>query len=152
MILGNVAPAPFSRTVSTALAATAAPSSAARARKRLVFTGGCPRVRVSSEHELRLNQRLIGGRPATLRLYTIEVRKHTDVGAQLVRGAGDDPRVAIVGDAVVRICHVHASDDGDLAAAQVIDAKGADDTASDRAVLHRDVVARDRELLCAVDR
>src|SRR6267154_3953701 len=148
MMFGNVAPAPLSWTC--AAAGTAAPSSAARARKRLVFTAGVLASGSGSEHELRLNQRLIGCRPAALRLHAIEVGKHADVRAQLVRRAGDDPRVAIIGGVLVRIYNVHASDDAALTAGQVIDAKGADDAACDRCIFHGHVIARDGELLGAV--
>src|SRR6266566_1160903 len=147
MMFGNVAPAPLSCTC--AAAGAAAPSRAARARQRVVFTAGVLGSGSGSEYELRLNQRLIGSRPAALRLHAIEVGEHTDVRAQLVRRAGDDPRIAIVGGVLVRIHNVHASDDGDLAGGEVIDAKDADDAASG-CILHGHIIARDSELLCAI--
>src|SRR6185503_66938 len=149
MMFGNVAPAPLSCTC--AAAGAAAQSSAARAMARVVFTGSSS-VWVDLEHELRLDQEPIRGRrPGALILVAIEVGEQTDVRGQLVRRAGDDPHVAIVGGVVVRINDVHACDDGDLAGrGQVIDAEGADDApgrgGGGDEVLHRYVLACHREL------
>src|SRR5919197_4850529 len=105
MIFGKVAPAPLSCTC--AAAGTAAPSSAVRARSRVFFTRSSSGLG-QLKHELRLEQELIRGGPAALGLHAIEVSEQPDVGAQLVRCAADDPRVAIVGDVVVGIEDVDA--------------------------------------------
>src|SRR5216117_301085 len=122
MMLGNVAPAPLSWTCATAGAA--AQTSAARVMVRVVFTGSSS-VRVELEHELRLEQRLIDGRCAALALQAVEVGEQAHVWRQLVRRTGDDAGIAIIGDAGVRIEHVHTADERDLAGrGEVIDAEG----------------------------
>src|SRR5216117_1492698 len=141
MMLGNVAPAPLSCTC--AAAGAAAQSSAARAMVRVVFTGSSS-VRVELEHELRLEQRLIDSISGALGLHTIEVGEQAHVRGQLVRRTGDDAGIAIIGDAGVRIEHVHTADERDLAGrGEVIDAEGADDAPSDRPILHRDELTRE---------
>src|SRR6266540_6916355 len=148
MMFGNVAPAPLSCTC--AAAGAAAQSSATRAMVRVVFTGSSS-VWVELEHELCLEQELVGRRAAALRLHTIDVGEQAYVRAQLVRRATDDPRVAIVGGVVVRIEDVHASDQRDLARrGEVIDAEGTDDATGHGGVLHRDVLTSHRVLVRAI--
>src|SRR6266550_851591 len=144
MMLGNVAPAPLSCTC--AAAGAAAQSSAARAMVRVVFTGSSS-VWVELEHELRLEQRLIDSVSGALGLQTIEVGEQAHVWRQLVRRTGDDPGIAVIGDVGVGIEHVHTADERDLAGlGEVIDAEGADDAPSDRPILHRDELTRERVL------
>src|SRR6266508_2250682 len=112
MMLGNVAPAPFS--VTCAAAGTAAPSSAARASNRVSFMSSS--LRVALERELCLEQGLRARRLERRRRRAALVREQVQVGEQpqvrreLIRGAADDACLAIVAGVGVGVHKLHASD------------------------------------------
>src|SRR6266550_143256 len=145
MMFGNVAPAPLSWTC--AAAGTAAPSSAARARNRVGFTGVFLWSGSKSEHKLGLHQHLIRGRRAALERQAIEIREEPHVWGQLVRHATDDSRVLVVRNVLIGIDEVDPRDYRDFAVRQVIDAEGTGDAPLLGRVLPSDVLTRERQLL-----
>src|SRR6266576_2096216 len=130
MMFGNVAPAPFS--VTCAAAGRAVPSRAARARKRVDFMSVCSPL-YALERELRLEIRL---RPRRLECWcrrTALVREHVQVCEQpeirreLIRGAADEARQAVVADVGIRVRQVHAGQQRGLRVLEVVHTEEAGD-------------------------
>src|SRR5258705_2158284 len=128
MMFGNVAPAPFSCT--WAATGTAAPSRAARARKRVDFMSVCSPLN-ALERELRLEKRL---RPRRLECWcrcTVLVGAHVQfgeqpqVGRQLIGCDADEPRQTVVADIRVWIRQIDTREHSRLRVGEVVDAEHA---------------------------
>src|SRR5580765_2431394 len=95
MMLGKVAPAPFSFTCAAAGPASVRAASAAR-RGDLIMS----RCLVDLEVELRLEQglrarRFLRRRRGSLIAHVVPVAQHPEVGADLVRDAADEPGLLV---------------------------------------------------------
>src|SRR5437879_8797501 len=105
MILGNVAPAPFS--VTCAAAGRAVPSRAASARKRVDFMSVYSPL-YALERELRLEIRLRPRRLECRCRRTALVREHVQVCEQpqvrrkLIRGAAGETGLPVIAGGVIR--------------------------------------------------
>src|ERR1041385_8193891 len=115
MMFGNVAPAPLSWTCAAAHPGTAAPSSAARARKRVdVMSDVLRDSRLERELslEVRLRPRGLEGRRrrAALVREQVEIGQEPQVWRQLIGGTGDDAREPVVPRVGVGIGEIEARD------------------------------------------
>src|SRR5437667_613913 len=130
MMFGNVAPAPLSWTC--AAAGPAAPSSAARAKKRVDFMSVCSPLN-ALERELCLEIRLRPCRRECRCRRTALVREHVQVCEQaevrreLIRGPADEASEPVVADVRVRVREVDAGQQRGFGVLEVVHTEEARD-------------------------
>src|SRR6184192_4972450 len=125
MMLGNVAPAPFSLTWAAAGAASVRAVASARS--------GAFIMRDASswlERELRLEQglganRILRHHRSPLEVDVVPVAEQPPVGGELIRHAPDKPSLLVGRVSRLGVLDIHASDDGGLCLRELVDAEGA---------------------------
>src|SRR6266576_4511554 len=160
MMLGNVAPAPFSFTWAGA--------GAASVRAVASASSGAFIIRDASswlERELRLEQglganRVLRHQRRPLEVDVVPVAEQPPVGGELIRHAADKPRLLVGGVSRLRVLDIHAGDDGRLRLGELVDTEGAVDvtvadgrrrrSGTQRPVPSRGCLAGERELLRAI--
>src|SRR6058998_128585 len=160
MMLGNVAPAPFSFTWAAA--------GAASVRAVASASSGAFIIRDASlwlERELRLEQglganRVLRHQRRPLEVDVVPVAEQPPVGAELIRHAADKPSLLVGGVSRLRVLDIQASDDGSLRLGKLVHAECAVDVSvadwgrrrsgTDRSIPSRGRLACERDLLRAI--
>src|SRR3989449_11455133 len=123
MMLGNVAPAPLSFTWAVAGATTARVAASASSGDFVIVDASS-----GLERELHLEQPsrprgVLQTRRCRLIRQVVDVREHAEVGRDLIGDATDDPRLPVSAHARVGIDDIHARDQRDAAAYDLVHAE-----------------------------